>query len=218
MTAQINDTFFYQDESYAVAGISEGDLFDPAAFGMEPVGTCSACWRGWQAEYALAGRQLVVDVLNVNLFDRDKLPGSYVRVQGPPIGGVLPVDDDQDGSEDEDEDEEARLLRALRHAGARSNRYENLGYPLNYTGGLLLAAGFIRDLYVHMGFHPAWKYEKVVELVFERGVLQKECDRSAEMAELRKLVVAGSGGANPGGRHSLESARQYIERALDRRY
>lgn len=218
MTAQINDTFFYQDELYAVAGISEGELFDPAVFGMEPTATSSACWRGWQAQYALAGRQLVVDVLNVNLFDRDKLPGSYVRVQGPPIGGVLPVDDDQDGSEDEYEAEETRLLRALRRAGPCSNRYENLGYPLAYTGGLLLAAGFIRDLYVHMGFHPAWKYEKVVELVFEGGVLQKACDRSAEMAELRNLVLAQAeqGGARE--RRSDASIRKYIERAFDRRY
>jgi hypothetical protein len=216
MTAQINDTFFYQGESYAVAGISEGDLFDPAAFGMEPTGTCSNCWRGWQAQYALAGRQLVVDVLNVNLFDRDKLPGSYVRVPGPPIGGVLPVDDEQDRSEDEDE--EARLRRAIRQTGSFSNRYENLGHPLTYTGGLLLASGFIRDLYVHMGFHPAWKYEKIVELVFEGGVLRKACDRSAEMAELRNLVLAQSQESDARGRGPGVSAREFIERAFDRRY
>lgn len=218
MTAQINDTFFYQDELYAVAGISEGELFDPAAFGMKPTGICSNCWRGWQAQYALAGRQLVLDALNVNLFDRDKLTGSYVRVPGPPIGGVLPVADEQEGGEDEDEDEEARLLRALRRSSSRSNRYENLGYPLTYTGGLLLATGFIDDLYVHMGFHPAWKYEKVVELVFEGGVLQKACDRSAEMAELRNLVLAQAEQGDARARRSDASIREFIERAFDRRY
>lgn len=166
MTAQINDTFFYEDELYAVAGISEGELFDPAAFDMEPTATSSNCWRGWQAQYALAGRQLVVDVLNVNLFDRDKRPDSDERVPGPPIGGVLPTADDQD--EDQNEDDEARLRRAVRHSSWFNNRYENLDHPLTYTGGLLLAAGFIRELYVHMGFHPAWKYEKVVERAFDR--------------------------------------------------
>jgi hypothetical protein len=218
MTAQINDTFFYQDELYEIAGISEGELFDPAAFGMEPTWTRSSCWRGWQAQCALTGRQLVVDALNVNLFDRDKLPGSFVRVPGPPIGGVLPVDDEQDVSENEDEDEEARLRREIRHSRSFSNRYENLGYPLAFTGGLLLAAGFIRDLYLHMGFHPAWKYGKVIELVFEGGVLQKECDRSAETAELRNLVLAQAEQGDARARRPDASIRKYIERAFDRRY
>ena len=216
MTAQINDTFFYQDESYAVAGISEGALFDPAAFGMEPTGTSSRCWRGWQAQYGLAGRQLVVEVLDVNLIDRDKRPDSFERVPGPPIGGVLPVTDDQD--ESEGEGDEARLLRAMRHSRRFNNRYENLGYPLTYTGGLLLAMGFIKDLYVNMGFHPAWKYEKVIELVFAGGVLQKACDRSAEMAELRDLVLAQAEQGDARARRSDTSIREYIERAFDRRY
>lgn len=206
MTAQINDTFFYQGESYAIAGISEGGLFDPAAFGLEPASICSNCWRGWQAEYALAGRQLVVDVLNVNLFDRDRPRGSYERVPGPPIGGVLPVDGEQDDS------------KGRRFSSRFNNRYENLGHPLTYTGGLLLASGFIRDLYVNMGFHPAWKYEKVVELVFEGGMLQKARERSAEMAELRNLVLAQAEQSDARGRGSDASIRKFIERAFDRRY
>lgn len=141
-----------------------------------------------------------------------------MRVPGPPIAGVLPVEDEQDGSEDEDEDEEARLRRVLRHAGACSNRYENLGHPQTYTGGLLLATGFIRALYVHMGFHPAWKYEKVVELMFEGGMLQKACDRSAEMAELRNLVLAQAEHGDARARRSDASIRKFIERAFDRRY
>lgn len=216
MTAQINDTFFYQDELYAVAGISEGELFDPAAFGLEPTGTCSNCWRGWQAEYALAGRQLVLDVLNVNLFQPDRPRGSYERVPGPPIGDVLPVAGDQ--NDHEDGDVGAGRRRASRYSSRFNNCYLDLGHPLTYTGGLLLATGFIKDLYVHMGFHPAWKYEKVVELVFEGGVLQKACDRSAEMAELRNLVLAQSEQADAGGRTSGASIRKFIERAFDRRY
>ena len=33
--------------------------------------------------------------------------------------------------------------------------YERIGHEIGYTGGLLLADGFIQELYVHMGFHPA---------------------------------------------------------------
>jgi hypothetical protein len=55
MTAQINDKFLYRNREYAVAGISEGDVFDPALLGLEPAGTSTACWRGYQAIFALAG-------------------------------------------------------------------------------------------------------------------------------------------------------------------
>ncbi|MBS3793093.1 hypothetical protein KGY77_10685, partial [Candidatus Bipolaricaulota bacterium] len=58
-------------------------------------------------------------------------------------------------------------------------------YELDYTGGLLLGDEFIQDLYTHMGFQAPWKYEKVIELIFEEGKLQKETDRSERMAVLR---------------------------------
>ena len=67
-------------------------------------------------------------------------------------------------------------------------QYENLDMTVPFTGGLLLAKGFIRELYVHMGFHPAWKYETVHELVFESGKLVEERDVSARLAEVRKRM------------------------------
>lgn len=69
-----------------------------------------------------------------------------------------------------------------------------------------------------MGFHPAWKYEKVVELVFEGGVLQKAGDRSAEMAELRNLVLAQAEQGDVRRRGPDVSIREFVERAFDRRY
>jgi hypothetical protein len=36
-----------------------------------------------------------------------------------------------------------------------------------------------------MGFHPAWKYQQVHELVFERGLLSEARDATLEMARLR---------------------------------
>jgi len=131
MTAQINDTFRYRNHEYAVAGISEGELFDPSLLDLEPAGTCTACWRGYQAVFALSDSHLVLDTLHVNLLK----PGDvYEREEGPEINGVKP-------------------------GGPRgerdwfNNHYEGLDYHLEYTGGLLLADGFIKELYVHMGFH-----------------------------------------------------------------
>lgn len=66
-----------------------------------------------------------------------------------------------------------------------------LAIPIPFTGGMLLGQGFIDRLYVHMGFHPAWKYTRVVELRLDGGRLVDQCDRSAEMAELRRRIEAG---------------------------
>jgi len=58
-----------------------------------------------------------------------------------------------------------------------------------FSGGLLLGHDFIQELYVHMGFHPAWKFRQVHEVLFENGQVVKAADRSAEMAEFRAMVA-----------------------------
>ncbi len=54
------------------------------------------------------------------------------------------------------------------------------------------------NLYVHMGYHPAWKYEKVHELIFENGLLIEDRDISAKMKEYRdKRVNKEKSGREP---------------------
>ncbi|MEM9940400.1 MAG: hypothetical protein AAF939_02345, partial [Planctomycetota bacterium] len=67
-----------------------------------------------------------------------------------------------------------------------AGEYEGLNEPCPFSGGLLIADGFIRDLYVHMGFHPAWKFETVHELIFDNGKLIKERDCSEFMSQIRQ--------------------------------
>ena len=64
--------------------------------------------------------------------------------------------------------------------------YNELAQKICFNGGLLLATGFVRELYVHMGFHPAWKYEHVRELIFKDGDLVYEEDKSEEVAAIRR--------------------------------
>lgn len=196
MTAQISDGFHYQGYDFTLAGISEGDLFDPALLKLEPVGFCSACWRGYYAVFGLADGQLVLDELHVRLTNPVREPQPRV---GPAINGVQPT-----GPRNPKE--------------VFDNHYVGLAYPLEYSGGLLLADGFIQELYVHMGFHPAWKYEMVVELVFEQGVLKEELDRSEKMAEIRKLMRESQLADAPSRFPSLEEIGKFVERAFDRRY
>jgi hypothetical protein len=193
MTAQMPDRFRYQGVDYDLAGISAAGLFSPSQFGMEPKGTCTACWRGYQAVFALAGSRLVLDTLRVELYRRGK---GYRRQEGPPINGVSPTDG---------------------HGGF-NNHYVGINVHLDYTGGLLLARGFLHELYVHMGFYPAWKYTDVVELVFEKGVLQRQFDRSERMAEIRQRVLQSAEPGERAGPRAPREMREFIERSFDRTY
>ncbi len=204
MTAQIDDLFRYRRSLYSVAGISQEELFDISALGLRPVSTCTACWRGYQAVFGLSKSQLVLAELNVSLFsgvdpedpwrEQDMEP-----VAGPVINGVspTPATDEHDWF---------------------NNHYKKLHYQLTYSGGLLLAKGFIRDLYVHMGFQSPWKYETVVELIFEAGVIQAEYDRSESMATIRASLRGPDGTLERESCRTEEELFRFIDRAFDRSY
>lgn len=196
MTAQIDDIFRFRQREYAVAGISEGELFDPSLLGLKPAGTCTACWRGYLACFAVSNSRLVLEALHVNLLRPGK---DHERVEGPIINGVKPGEP------------------RGKHEWF-NNHYERLEYYLDYTGGLLLADGFIRELYVHMGFHPAWKYERVIELIFDAGIVKQESDRSERMAEIRNMVGKFRKEEFSYELPSQEEIRRFVERAFDRSY
>jgi hypothetical protein len=158
MTAQFPDSVKYRGKSYSLAGRNGSGLFDPTAHGLTPVGKCTACWRGFVCTYAVEGGHLLLDSLSICL-----------NASAPALFGILP----------KPEEGQFRLFDAI---------YEGLAQRVPYTGGLLLADDFIEELYVHMGFHPAWKYREVHELIFRDGELIHAADRSALMAELRRKM------------------------------
>lgn len=69
------------------------------------------------------------------------------------------------------------------------NTYRDFNLPMDFTGGILVAEGFIGELYVHMGYHPAWKYETVFELSISQGTVLETRDISQQMAELRTKMI-----------------------------
>jgi hypothetical protein len=196
MTAQINDAFLYRGDSYALAGISEGELIDVHAFGIKPAMATTACWRGYQAFFTLAESRLILDALYVNLIREG---GKYEREAGPAINGVMPA-------------------CSKEGKGFFNNLYEGLHHPISYSGGLLIAQGFIHDLYVHMGFHPAWKYERVMELIFEKGMLKATFDRSEPMAVIRKKIIASKAENDADRKPTQNEIARFVERAFDRKY
>lgn len=199
MTAQINDTFRHRKKTYSVAGISEGELFDISVLDLKPAMASTACWRGYQAVFAVARSRLVLDTLHVNLIRAGEGERRREREPGPVINGVEPSP-------------------ARRKYDFFNNHYKRLDYHLEYTGGVLLADGFIQNLYVHMGFHPAWKYETVIELIFDAGILKQEYDRSDRMAEVREMFIRSRDESPSEGMPTKDEIRTFVGRAFDRRY
>ena len=161
MTAQISDRVFYRGREYCLAGINGNGLFDPAEHGMRAVMISTACYRGYFCNYEVVDGVLRLKDLHIRL-GPDGADASK-RGQSAVLFNVHPS---------YDPDEHCSL-------------YSNLTRIMPFTGGLLLGADFVRELYIHMGFHPAWKYRLVHELIFESGRVAQEMDRSAEMERIR---------------------------------
>lgn len=79
-------------------------------------------------------------------------------------------------------------ISAAARTGMFDAEYRPLQQAIPFTGAILGGEGFLRELYVHMGFHPAWKFERVRHFTFAGGRLTEQRDRSQEAASFRKLV------------------------------
>lgn len=164
MTAQVHDHVNWRGRSYLLVGVDGGPLFDPADHGLTELHpTTTANWRGWVAHYGIVDDRLVLrDLTDVGRF---LLEGETA----PTFNGI-----------------EATFQ------GRGPLAYQGLNMPLDFTGRLLIADGFIQSLYRHMGFHPAWKFEESWELDLEHGRLTNARDLSDEMRIRRREIERGT--------------------------
>lgn len=183
MTAQINDTCFHEKIEYSIAGISGRGLFAPEDIGIKPAATSTACWRGYVTHYTICDSELFLTRLEIGIEKSSSDGGTF---KAPELFGVSPKEDSFHGF-----------------------CYEGFQARVVFTGGLLLAHDFIDELYVHMGFHPAWKYNDVREVIFDKGKIVHDYDRSAEMAELRSRI---SGEKRPLSEATRSEIQAWIER------
>ncbi|WP_196892786.1 hypothetical protein [Aureivirga marina] len=158
MTAQISDQFIYNNQFYSLTGFTEEICFHPGDYEIFTKSASTACWRGFYRTFSIENNELVAKNLNVNDSNINENP------LGPIINGVKPK----------------------RNKGRFNKTYENINLKIDFTGSILIGKDFIRDLYVHMGFHPAWKYETVFEFTFENGNLKKQENLSDKMSEIRQ--------------------------------
>ncbi len=193
MTAQVPDSLHYLGEQYTLAAFSEGEPFSPIDAGYRPVMASTACWRGYVCGYELKDGLLHLRELWVSHQPR-KAPVTQ-RQQPPDLNGVTAIRDEKSFFGDW--------------------HFDNVGLPLAYSGGLVIMRDLIRELYVHMGFHPAWKYQHVYELVFEQGRLMEARDASPEMARLRTRLREG---LKPGPKASRAQIEEWINGCFSRDY
>lgn len=162
MTAQISDQFTYQRRNHEVVAIERGELFKPEDHGFQPVMLNTACWRGYYCRYAIPKDRLVLATLNIGL-DPESPPPAWLGII-PKKEGLFKTD----------------------HAW----EYPDLNLPLPYTGGIVIGREFIREFYVHMGFHRPHCYRYVIELAFREGRLINATDHSETMEAIREKIRA----------------------------
>ncbi|MDB5337094.1 MAG: hypothetical protein JWN70_2713 [Planctomycetaceae bacterium] len=165
MTAQIPDRFQYRGVEYEVLGVSNAALFDSFHLEFELAGPHTACWRGYQAFYQIIDHQLVLDALLI--CPATEGPGVAPEIP-PTIHGIRPT------------------FPMTRLGSGLPYQYDNLQQPLDYSGGVLVGDGFIQELTYWVGNSPAWHFTNVFELIFYRGILVEEFDRTAAVAEIRR--------------------------------
>jgi hypothetical protein len=171
MTGQVSDTILVYDKLYDVCGI-HGELpFAAESLGVAPVPPNTACWRGYVNRYRIFHRRLVLEQLSLWLSSGSAAPADRAQLlRGPSINGVeprlTPITDDM-----------------------AENFYEGIRLELPFTGGILAGRGFLRQLYVHMGFPPAWKFQNVYEAIFEKGKLKRLHDVSTQMETIRSRML-----------------------------
>ena len=172
MTAQIGDIYKYKKKEFTVVALSSVMLFDPKNYGMEPHASSTACWRGYWCEYAIEDDELLLK--DLYLYNSDD--------KYPPLNGV-----------EEYKCQGGKKIIMKAHFGHRV--YKDVNIPIPYTGKILLGDGFMREYYIHMGFQRGWAYKKLIELVFEEGILL-ECNDLSHIAKAQREAMV-QGNINP---------------------
>lgn len=192
MTAQISDTLIFREQEFDLAAFNGEGLFDPEQHGLIPEAMSTSCYRGYWCTYEVVAESLRLQELFIGL--PAPVADAARHGTGPALFEQPPV-----------YSEELHCFT-----------YRKLSAPVPFTGGILAAADFIQELYVHMGFHPAWKFRRVHEWVFEQGTLVQTRDCSSEMALLREKL--GNAPLRPRNPNDKQDVERWIDECFTRHY
>lgn len=169
MTAQLSDIYYYRGEEYNIVAMENQWPFDISSLGVSPVPPHSACWNGYFCEYSIGNDELLLMNLQVCLKD-----------EYPEINGVKAVENPKQNV----------ILWGMK-------KYEEINIPVKYSGGLVVAKGFMDKYYVHMGYQQPYAYREVYELILEDGKMVKQINRSDDMARIREELEKDAGKHKP---------------------
>jgi len=209
VTAQFSDTVRYRKKPRAIAGVKGTGLFDPAQQGVKAVGWSTACYRGFHCTYEITNGSLFLTQVNLGLGEKDR--DLVARGEGPKLYGKVPRRYTEHGHSTN-----VRTGEVTTSWQSSDFVVDGLQELVPFTGGLLLGDKFIREMYVHMGFHPAYKFREVHELVFDYGRVTLEQDCSAPMAEFREMLSSRS--LAPGDRASQAEIEAWIKKCFSLEY
>ena len=162
MTAQIGDVYRYKGVEYDCLKLSDGRLFYAKEHGFHPSAVDTNCWDGYWCEFEITN---VVKLQTLSIHDKD--------CRYPPLNGVS----------------------ITPHSGTLAfvnpemihEKYENLDMPLDYTGRILLADGFIWQYRINIGLQRPFAYQTLLSVSFEKGVLKEVLDQSWIAEKLRSI-------------------------------
>lgn len=63
--------------------------------------------------------------------------------------------------------------------------YSNLNVVVRFSGKIRIAKGFIRELYIHMGYQKPIAFKTVLDITLKDGLLVEIKDRSEEIEKMR---------------------------------
>ena len=163
MTAQASDIVVFNNREYELAEFDGSGLFDPREHGFKPVGMTTACWRGFVCTYEIVDQRLVLKRLNMGSLGPGSEKMKLIKMFGQ--GCTISI------------------------SGWFGATVEDGSRPVPFDGSMLIGRDFIGNRHVNMGFHSAYEYMNVWELVFHRGHLTSSKDLSKDMAQYRETHV-----------------------------
>jgi hypothetical protein len=163
LTAQFPNTVILEKKKFTIAGFTNSGLITPKMFGLKPIVSSTACWRGFITTYKIDDESnFILEELLVKTEKKDEA----IEING--IQSKSPTN---------------------KFDKMSFNRfYEKINLKVNYSGFILIATNFIKELYVHMGFHQAWKYETVFEIEVDKGKVISIVDLSEKISKIRKSI------------------------------
>lgn len=178
MTAQIEDIFCIDGQSFDIIAETAPITFSPEEYGFSPTPICTACWSGYWCEYGIQDNRLCLDKLYIS-----NTEDIYPDLNGVSVSPV------------EYEDctvytrGETRIESYPKYMGHRL--YAGIALPIKYTGRILVGADFLNEYYIHMGFQHPYAYKTLLEFCFEDGVLMMKTDYSDFGERLRAKIDLG---------------------------